>query len=133
MKKILVNGIESEDSTVILNNANVEVKFNDANFQIYGEHNDVVVFSNSSNLHIYGDYNKVKVKANDSNLHIYGDHLSISVENNECNLHIYGTHVNVFIEKGMANVYGDYGNVTLEKDAKAEVFGAYKKVNKISE
>lgn len=133
MKKILVNDIECTDSTVLLKNAKIEIKFNSGNFQVYGEHNDILIHSNSSNLHIYGDYNQVKVVNNNCNLHIYGDHLNIIVENNESNLHIYGTHVNVYVENGEACVYGYYGNTSFSSKASVDSYGEYKKISKIAD
>jgi hypothetical protein len=131
LKKVNLNGKKCSDSRIIADHAKIEIQFNGENIQIFGEGNEVSVSTNSGNIQIYGDNNSVNIQGNQSNLHIFGDYLQVLVENNDCNLHIYGDHSNVVVQKGRAIAYGCYGDVTIHGNAEVDVYGKYKKTNKI--
>lgn len=129
MQKILIDGTETTEKVVNIDDSKVEVIFNEEKFQIYGTNNEILIFQNNRNLRIYGDDNSISIKGNESNLHIYGDFNKVLVKNNNSNLHIYGTHNDVVIEKGEAVTYGYYGSTTIFDEAQANVYGNYKNFN----
>jgi hypothetical protein len=133
MKEVTINGVRCLTSEVTVHHSEIVVQFNGESLQFFGASNEIRIDSNSCNLSIYGDHNSLKIRGNESNLHIYGDYLRIYVENNTCNLHIYGDYNDVVIKKGRAVIYGYYGNATVYESAKAEVHGAYKKINHLEE
>jgi hypothetical protein len=131
MQHVTVNGMESQESRIVADQATIEIDGNEEPLQIYGAHNQVHIKANNSSLNVYGDRNAVRIHANTGHLHIYGDYVNVLVETNAGSLHIYGTHHNVVVLAGKAAVLGHYGNVSFPKQAAVEKTSPIKTTHKV--